>query len=65
MQQPFLNNFEPGFRLYIHDTHAVSYVSSEILVVSPNNKLSVALKPIKVNGIHYSSDSVWLQTKLI
>ncbi|EJD75109.1 amiloride-sensitive sodium channel family protein [Loa loa] len=50
IRQPFMDNFEPGFRLYVHDKDTISYVSSEILVVSPNNKLSAGLKPIKVNS---------------
>ncbi|VBB32000.1 unnamed protein product [Acanthocheilonema viteae] len=54
IRQPFLNNFEPGFRLYVHDKDIISYVSSEVLVVSPNNKLSAGLKPIKYHFLDRS-----------
>uniref|UniRef100_A0A915PG09 Amiloride-sensitive sodium channel n=1 Tax=Setaria digitata TaxID=48799 RepID=A0A915PG09_9BILA len=54
IRQPFLNNFEPGFRFYVHDTDTVSYVNSEALIVSPNNKLSVGLKPIKYQFLEQS-----------
>uniref|UniRef100_A0A1I8EDN5 Amiloride-sensitive sodium channel family protein n=1 Tax=Wuchereria bancrofti TaxID=6293 RepID=A0A1I8EDN5_WUCBA len=54
IKQPFLNNFEPGFRIYVHDKDTVSYVSSEVLVVSPNNKLSAGLKPIKYQFLERS-----------
>ncbi|CAG9538125.1 unnamed protein product [Cercopithifilaria johnstoni] len=54
IRQPFPNNFEPGFRLYVHDKDIISYISSEVLVVSPNNKLSAGLKPIKYQFLERS-----------
>lgn len=49
IKYPFLDVYEPGFRLYIHDKRAVSHINSQIVVVSPNNKISVGMKPIKVS----------------
>ncbi|VDK84288.1 unnamed protein product, partial [Litomosoides sigmodontis] len=54
IRQPFPYNFEPGFRLYVHDKDIISYVTSEVLVVSPNNKLSAGLKPIKYQFLERS-----------
>lgn len=62
IKQPFLNNFEPGFRIYVHDKDTISYVSSEVLVVSPNNKLSAGLKPIKYQFLERSKGGTCYNT---
>ncbi|VDN05102.1 unnamed protein product [Thelazia callipaeda] len=54
IRQAFLDNFEPGFRIYVHDTNAIPHTNSEVLVVSPNNKLSTGLKPVKYQFLERS-----------
>ncbi|VDP12491.1 unnamed protein product [Onchocerca flexuosa] len=62
IRQPFLDNFETGFRLYVHDKNTVSYVNSEVLVVSPNTKLSTGLKPIKYQFLERSKGGTCCNT---
>ncbi|VDK70441.1 unnamed protein product [Onchocerca ochengi] len=62
IKQPFLDNFESGFRLYVHDRNTVSYVNSEVLVVSPNTKLSTGLKPIKYQFLERSEGGTCCNT---
>ncbi|VDK60878.1 unnamed protein product [Anisakis simplex] len=53
IRRPFLNTFEDGFRIHVHNRMTVSFLSSEIISVSPNNKIAIALRPTKVLRIQF------------
>uniref|UniRef100_A0A915BLK5 Uncharacterized protein n=1 Tax=Parascaris univalens TaxID=6257 RepID=A0A915BLK5_PARUN len=49
VKRPFFNLFENGFRIHIHDEMAISFMNTEMISVSPNNKIAIALRPIKIS----------------
>lgn len=45
---PFVNQFENGFRYYVHAPKTVPYLSTEGISVSPGSKIYSAISPNKV-----------------
>ena len=45
---PFANEFETGFRYYVHGTNAMPYLATEGISVSPGTKVYSAISPTKV-----------------
>uniref|UniRef100_A0A915BL93 Uncharacterized protein n=1 Tax=Parascaris univalens TaxID=6257 RepID=A0A915BL93_PARUN len=54
VKRPFFNLFENGFRIHIHDEMAISFMNTEMISVSPNNKIAIALRPIKYEFLERS-----------
>uniref|UniRef100_A0A9J2PBV1 Amiloride-sensitive sodium channel n=1 Tax=Ascaris lumbricoides TaxID=6252 RepID=A0A9J2PBV1_ASCLU len=54
VKPPFFNLFENGFRIHIHDEMAISFMSTEVISVSPNNKIAIALRPTKYEFLERS-----------
>ncbi|VDM46451.1 unnamed protein product [Toxocara canis] len=54
VKRPFFNTFENGFRIYVHNEMAVSFMSTEVISVSPNNKIAIALRPAKYQFLERS-----------
>jgi hypothetical protein len=42
---PFANEFETGFRYYVHERHTMPYLSTEGISVSPGTKVYSAISP--------------------
>ena len=44
----YADNFENGFRFFVHDQHAMPYLSTEGISVTPGSKVYSAISPTKV-----------------
>lgn len=46
--RPFADNFETGFRYYVHEQRSMPYLSTEGISVSPGTKVYSAISPTNV-----------------
>ncbi|MFH4974176.1 hypothetical protein AB6A40_000885 [Gnathostoma spinigerum] len=58
IRKPFSSIFEPGFRIYTNGECDVPFLQSGIIALSPDRKISVALKPIKNNFVKKSAGGI-------